>query len=68
MKRILALTLCILTLFLCACQPTPDHDIIINQGEADQAGMGKRNTPDPNSTDYKGSDNSYKYCCRFGTL
>ena len=47
MKRILALTLCILTLFFCACQPTPDHDIIINQGEADQAGMGKRNTPKP---------------------
>ena len=47
MKRIIALSLCILTLFLCACQPTPDHDIIINQGEADQAGMGKRNTPKP---------------------
>ena len=34
MKRILALTLCILALFLCACQPTPDHDIIVNKAEA----------------------------------
>ncbi|MBR6109524.1 MAG: hypothetical protein IKQ36_07275 [Clostridia bacterium] len=66
MKRILALTLCILTLFLCACQPTPDHDIIINQGEADQAGMGKRNTPDPNSTDSAEIGPIYYYDTREG--
>ena len=55
MKRILALTLCILTLFLCACQPTPEEEPVPNKGDDV---MGEKihttpvpKTPDPNATD-----------------
>ena len=33
MKRIIALSLCILTLFPCACQPTPDEEYVVNKGD-----------------------------------
>ncbi len=46
MKRILALTLCILTLFLCACQPTPEVEPVPNKGD-DEAGEKIRATAVP---------------------
>ncbi|MBR4658732.1 MAG: hypothetical protein IKP26_05705 [Clostridia bacterium] len=46
MKRILALTLCILTLFFCACQPTPDVEPVPNKGD-DEAGEKIRATAVP---------------------
>ncbi|MBR6109525.1 MAG: hypothetical protein IKQ36_07280 [Clostridia bacterium] len=55
MKRILALSLCILSLFLCACQPTPEVEPVPNKGDDV---MGEKihttpvpKTPDPNATD-----------------
>lgn len=33
MKRFLAITLCILLLTLCACQPTPDEEYVVNKGD-----------------------------------
>ena len=46
MKRILALTLCILTLFLCACQPTPEVEPVPNKGD-DVMGEKIHTTPVP---------------------
>ncbi len=46
MKRIIALSLCILTLFLCACQPTPDEEPVPNKGD-DVMGEKIHTTPIP---------------------
>ena len=46
MKRIIALSLCILTLFLCACQPTPEVEPVPNKGD-DVMGEKIHTTPVP---------------------
>ncbi len=46
MKRILAISLCILTLFLCACQPTPEVEPVPNKGD-DVMGEKIHTTPVP---------------------
>ena len=46
MKRILALSFCILTLFLCACQPTPEVEPVPNKGD-DVMGEKIHTTPVP---------------------
>ena len=33
MKKLLALSLCILMLALCGCQPTPDEEYVVNKGD-----------------------------------
>ena len=33
MKRLLAITICVLMLALCACQPTPEEEYVINKGD-----------------------------------
>lgn len=55
MKHILALTLCILTLFLCACQPTPDVEPVPNKGD-DVMGEKIHTTPVPKTPDPNASE------------
>ena len=33
MKKLLAISLCILMLALCGCQPTPDDEYVVNKGD-----------------------------------